>query len=99
VSSDNSSVPPPSSPQKLLEKQTQFALYSQQKSTCQSLLVELARHEIKLHRQRIALRAAAGAWKAEDHPELAEGAAKWVREIRQESARRYEEIQQRRETQ
>jgi len=50
-----------------------------------AFLVELAKREIKLNRRRRALRAATGAWKAEDHPELAGGAAKWIREIRQES--------------
>jgi hypothetical protein len=62
-----------------------------------AFLVELAKREIKLNRQREALRAAAGAWKAEDHPELAGGAASWVREIRQESVKRYEQVQRRRE--
>jgi hypothetical protein len=57
-------------------------------------LVELARREIKLHRRLEALRAATGAWKSDDHPELADGAADWVREIREESKRRYEEIEQ-----
>jgi hypothetical protein len=49
--------------------------------------------EIKLHEQKRALKAAVGAWKSEDHPELAGGAADWVREIRQVSVRRYERIQ------
>jgi hypothetical protein len=62
-----------------------------------AFLVELARREIKLNRQREAFRAARGAWKAEDHPELADDAAKWIREIRQESTRRYEEIECHRE--
>jgi hypothetical protein len=61
-----------------------------------AFLVELARREIKLNRQKNALRAAVGAWKAEDHPELAEGAARWIREIRQESVKRYEKIERRR---
>ncbi len=61
-----------------------------------SFLVELAKREIKLNRQREALRAAAGAWKAEDHPELAGGAASWVRGIRQESVKRFEKIQRHR---
>jgi hypothetical protein len=30
-----------------------------------------------------AVRAASGAWNAADHPELADGAARWVREIRE----------------
>ncbi len=62
-----------------------------------AFLVDLARREIRLSRQRNALRAATGAWMAEDHPELAQGAAKWVHEIRRESAKRYEKIQQDRE--
>jgi hypothetical protein len=55
--------------------------------------VELAEREIKLDRQRRALRAATGSWKSEDHSELAEGAAKWIREIRQGSVMRYEKVQ------
>jgi hypothetical protein len=45
-----------------------------------AVLVELTKRKIKLIFQRQALRAATGAWKAEDHPELAGGAAAWVRE-------------------
>ena len=62
-----------------------------------AFLVELARREIKLNRQRNALRAAKGAWKTEDHPELAQGAASWVRGIRQESVKRFANIEQHRE--
>jgi hypothetical protein len=62
-----------------------------------AFLVELARREIKLNRQREALRAVTGAWKMEDHPELAAGAAGWVRQIRQESVKRSEKIQRHRE--
>ena len=62
-----------------------------------SFLVDLAKREIKLNRQRTALRAARGAWKPEDHPELAEGAAKWVHDIRQESVKRFEKIERHRE--
>ena len=70
-------------------------IVSQGKRT--AFLVELAKREIKLDRQRRALKAATGAWKAEDHPELAEGAAQWIREIRHESVKRYEKIRQHRE--
>jgi hypothetical protein len=62
-----------------------------------AFLVELARREIKLNRQRETLRAATGAWKTEDHPELAGGAAGWVRQIRQESVKRSENVQRNRE--
>ncbi|MGA7238309.1 MAG: hypothetical protein WBY44_21675 [Bryobacteraceae bacterium] len=51
---------------------------------------------IKLNSQRDALRVAKGAWKMEDHPELAAGTANWIREIRQESAKRYEKIERHR---
>jgi len=61
-----------------------------------AFLVELARREIKLNRQRNALRAAKGAWKTEDHPELAQGAASWVRGIRQGSVKRFANIEQHR---
>ena len=60
-------------------------------------LVELAKREIKLNRQRQALRAATGASKAEDHSELDGGSVNWIREIRQESVKRYDKIQQHRE--
>ena len=62
-----------------------------------AFLVDLARREVKLLRQRETLRAATGAWKAEDHPELSGGSAEWVREIRQQSVRRYEKIEERQE--
>ncbi len=60
-----------------------------------AFLVDPTQREIKLDRQRETLRAVKGAWKAADHPELVDGAAKWVREIRQESIKRYEEIDRR----
>ena len=62
-----------------------------------AFLVDLAKREIKLNRQRNALRAAKGAWKPEDHPELAQGSAQWVRDIRQESVKRFEKIEHHRE--
>lgn len=64
---------------------------------CRSaFLTELAQREIKLRRQRQALRETAGAWKSEDHPELAQGAEAWIREIRSLDTRRFEELEQRR---
>ncbi len=41
-------------------------------------------------RQMKALEAVTGAWKGKDHPELKQGAAKWVRKIRQETERRFQ---------
>jgi hypothetical protein len=57
-----------------------------------SYLVELARRDVKLHRQREALRAAAGSWKTEDHPELSQGSAAYVRQIRDLDKERLEQI-------
>jgi hypothetical protein len=31
-------------------------------------------------------------WKEQDHPELKQGAAKWVRKLRQESERRFQKV-------
>jgi len=47
-----------------------------------AFLTEIAQREIKLRQQRAALQQAAGAWKDEDHPELADGAYGWVRKMR-----------------
>ena len=54
-----------------------------------SFLTEAAEKELMRLRQIEALKAAAGAWKAKDHPELKQGAAKWVRKLRQESESRF----------
>lgn len=62
-----------------------------------AFITELAQREIKLRRQREVLRETAGAWKAEDHPELAEGAAAWVRQMRSLDNHRFEELEGRRE--
>ena len=62
-----------------------------------AFLAELAQREIKLRRQREALRDAAGAWKDEDHPELAHGAAAWISRIRSLGSDRIEELERRRE--
>jgi hypothetical protein len=51
-------------------------------------VVDLAKREIKLNRQRNALPAAKGAWTRQDHPELAQGAAQWVRDIRRRRVRK-----------
>jgi hypothetical protein len=61
-----------------------------------AFLTEVARDEIQRRQQRNALRAAKGAWKDEDHPELKGGAAAWVSKLRSESETRFREIEQRR---
>ncbi|HZT31081.1 MAG TPA: hypothetical protein VFA33_14430 [Bryobacteraceae bacterium] len=58
---------------------------SRQRSSFISQAVE---KELMRRRQLAALDAAAGAWKDKDHPELKEGAARWVRKLRRENERR-----------
>lgn len=48
--------------------------------------------ELTRRRQLAALDAVAGAWKDEDHPELKQGAAKWVRKLRRENERRFRKV-------
>ena len=62
-----------------------------------AFLTELARREIKIRRQREALREATGAWKDKEHPELAQGAAAWVRQLRSLDTRRLAELDRRRD--
>jgi len=57
-----------------------------------SFLTEAAQEKLMRFRQIAALKAAAGAWKDEDHPELKQGSAKWVRKMRQESERRLKKV-------
>ena len=61
-----------------------------------AFLTEVARDEIQRRQQRNALRAAKGAWKDENHPELKDGAAAWVNRMRAESEARFKEIKQHR---
>ena len=62
-----------------------------------TFIINLVEREIRRREQRDALREAAGSWKDEDHPQLAEGADQWVRQMRQESVKRSEEIEHNRE--
>jgi hypothetical protein len=61
-----------------------------------AFITEIARDEIQRRQQRNALRAARGAWKDQDHPELKDGSAAWVSQMRSESETRFQEIEQRR---
>ncbi len=47
-----------------------------------SFLTQAAEKELMRLRQIEALKAADGAWKDQDHPELKQGAAQWVRKLR-----------------
>jgi hypothetical protein len=43
-------------------------------------------------RQIKALKSAAGSWKDKDHPELEQGAAKWVKKLRREYEERLRRV-------
>jgi Arc/MetJ-type ribon-helix-helix transcriptional regulator len=55
-----------------------------------SFISEATERELMRRRQIEALKAAAGAWKDEDHPELKQGSGKWVRKLRQDSEKRFQ---------
>ena len=47
-------------------------------------------HDIRRAKQRAGLKASGGAWRSEDHPELAQGGGRHVEEIRTERDERFE---------
>jgi metal-responsive CopG/Arc/MetJ family transcriptional regulator len=53
-----------------------------------SFLTEAAEKELMRRRQMEALKGAVGAWKDADHPELAQGADKYIQKLRLEGERR-----------
>ncbi len=57
-----------------------------------SFLTQAAEKELVRVRQMQALDAVAGAWKDKDHPELKQGSAKWVRNLRLENERRFKKV-------
>jgi metal-responsive CopG/Arc/MetJ family transcriptional regulator len=58
-------------------------------------LIQAAEKELRRLRQIQALEGAGGVWKDKEHPELREGAAKWVKALRRESDRRLEKTAKR----
>jgi hypothetical protein len=60
-----------------------------------AFLTQAAEKELMRLRQIKALESAAGSWKDKDHPELRDGAAKWVKKLRQEYDTRFEKLSSR----
>jgi hypothetical protein len=56
-------------------------------------IVEVLETELQRREQLAALEEAAGCWKDENHPELANGSEAFVRELRDRAMRRLEKIQ------
>ena len=57
-----------------------------------SFITQAAEKELMRLRQIEALKAAAGAWKDNDHPELKQGSAMWVHKLRRENERRLRKV-------
>ena len=57
-----------------------------------TFFTQAAEKELMRLRQIKALEGVAGAWKDKDHPELKQGAAKWVKKLRQEYDQRFEKV-------
>ena len=57
-----------------------------------TFLTHAAEKELMRLRQIKALETAAGSWKDKDHPELKQGAAKWVKKLRGEYDQRFEKV-------
>jgi hypothetical protein len=62
-----------------------------------AFLADLAGREIKRQQLLGIFKREEPIWKDEDHPELEQGAAAWVRKIRAENEARFEEIEKRRD--
>jgi hypothetical protein len=57
-----------------------------------SFISEATERELMRRRQIEALKAADGAWKDKDHPELNQGSAQWVRKLRQDREKRVQKV-------
>jgi Arc/MetJ-type ribon-helix-helix transcriptional regulator len=69
-----------------LVKEIDSLVGSRQRS---SFISEAAEKELMRLRQLKALKAATGTWKDKDHPELKQGAAKWVEKLRRQDEKRF----------
>jgi hypothetical protein len=63
-----------------------------------AFLAETARAEVRRRHLLAYLRGGEPAWKDEDHPELAKGAAQWINELRQRDAGKVERLHGRRKS-
>ena len=55
-------------------------------------LTQAAEKELRRLQQINALEGAVGAWKDKDHPELKQGAAKWVAKLRRQDEKRFQKV-------
>ena len=57
-----------------------------------TFITQAAEKELMRCRQLKAIEAATGAWKDKDHPELKQGAAKYISKLRRQDEKRFEKI-------
>jgi hypothetical protein len=57
-----------------------------------AFLAQAAEKELLRLRQIKAIKTATGTWKDKDHPELKQGAAKWVNKLRREYDERFKRV-------
>ena len=62
---------------------------SRQRST---FLTQAAEEKLMRYRQLKAIEAAAGTWKDKDHPELKQGAAKYISKLRRQDEKRFQKV-------
>jgi hypothetical protein len=62
-----------------------------------AFLADLAKREIKRQQLLRLFKRKEPIWKDEDHPELKDGAAAWIRKLRAESEARFQRIQEQRD--
>jgi hypothetical protein len=55
----------------------------------------MTKQELKKQRLVKAIQNAAGSWKDKDHPELKQGAAKWVERMRRQDEKRFARLKAR----
>ncbi|MHB2027082.1 MAG: hypothetical protein ACYCPQ_10710 [Elusimicrobiota bacterium] len=58
-------------------------------------MVDAASHELKRLGQLKSLHRAVGSWQSKDHPELRDGAAKWVKSLRAQDDKRRRRMMER----
>jgi metal-responsive CopG/Arc/MetJ family transcriptional regulator len=57
-----------------------------------AFLTQAAEEKLMRYRQLKAIEAAAGAWKDKDHPELKQGAAKYISKLRRQDEERFQKV-------
>jgi metal-responsive CopG/Arc/MetJ family transcriptional regulator len=72
-----------------LVKEIDAVVGSRQRS---SFITQATEKELMRYRQLKAIEAAAGSWKDKDHPELEQGAAKYISKLRRQDEKRFQKV-------